>query len=403
MHGIPVSVKDIIRVKGTHTSAASRVLDGEPPDAEDATVVKRLRAAGAIVLGKVNLSEFAFGDPDPDGPFGLVQNPRKLGYQCGGSSSGSACAPAAGLGVISIGSDTAGSIRHPASVCGIAGLKPTYGLVPVKGVIPLSTDLDHVGPLGRSVADCAAALSAIAGFDPDDPYSLREHGGDYIRMLDTEVRGLRIGVPTNAVFGFGEAEAIALVEEARDALITELGLTPVEFALNQVREVADSVRTTLIPVELWAYHARFRDRESLYGSSFRDRASPGLRISAVDYLAAKRQQAAVRREWSRLFDDIDVMLMPANVGGTICHGETMAVIDGKAYPLRTVTAPFNPLANATGFPALVVPVGLNAEGLPIAVQLIGPPLSERRLLAVGYRLEQTLGRLTAGWGTEPRD
>jgi aspartyl-tRNA(Asn)/glutamyl-tRNA(Gln) amidotransferase subunit A len=179
VQGIPVSVKDIIRATGTRTTAASRLLQEAPPDTDDATVTKRLRASGAVLLGKLNLHEFAYGDPDPDGPFGVVQNPRRLGHQCGGSSSGCGAATAAGLGVVSFGTDTGGSIRHPAAVCGVYGLKPTYGLVPLTGVIPLSPYLDTVGPLGRSVADVAAGLAAIAGFDRNDRFSAERVVDDY--------------------------------------------------------------------------------------------------------------------------------------------------------------------------------------------------------------------------------
>lgn len=401
MQGVPVSVKDIIRVKGTQTTAASNVLDGEPADTEDATVVHRLRAAGAIVLGKVNLHEFAFGDPDPKKRFGLVQNPRKFGYQCGGSSSGSGCATAAGLGVVSFGSDTGGSIRHPASVCGVVGLKPTWGLVPVRGVIPLSADLDHVGPLGRTVADVAVALAAVAGWDADDRYSIREFGDDYLGGIEDGVRGLRLGLPTNPIFRFGFPEAIALLDHAREAMI-EGGMTPVEFPLAHVEDVTDVVRTTLIPTELWPYHGQFRDREALYGRHFLDRALPGLKITAPDYLAAKELQAEVRREWRGIFERADIVMLPSTVGGTIPHGSSTVEINGKSYPLRTVTSPFNPLSNVTGFPAIALPVGATSDGLPVAVQLIGPPLGERRLLAAARYLEQALGGLTEQWGIEPR-
>jgi aspartyl-tRNA(Asn)/glutamyl-tRNA(Gln) amidotransferase subunit A len=401
MQGIPVSVKDIIRVAGTHTSAASMVLDDAPTDGEDATVVKRLRAAGAIVLGKVNLHEFAFGDPNPKARFGLVQNPRKIGYQCGGSSSGSGCATAAGLGVVSLGSDTGGSVRHPAAVCGVTGLKPTYGLVSVGGVIPLSADLDHVGPFGRSVADVAAGLTAIAGWDPDDRYSKRVHGENYLSALELDVRGLRLGLPTNPVFRFGFPEALGLIDHARDTLL-ENGLQPVEFALERVTEVTEIVRTVLIPAELWPYHRQFRDREALYGQHFLERALPGLEIRVPEYLNAKEMQASVTQEWRKLFDRMDVVMLPANVGGTLPHGKNTVEIHGESYPLRTVTSPFNPLSNVTGFPSLVVPVGATSEGLPIAIQLVGPPFGEKRLLAIGHLLEQALGNLTAGWGIEPK-
>ncbi|WP_188409962.1 amidase [Agaricicola taiwanensis] len=401
MHGIPVSVKDIIRVKGSRTGAASKILNNAPLDDEDSTAVRRLRAAGAIVLGKVNLHEFALGDPDPGGSFGFVQNPRKMGYQSGSSSSGSGSATAAGLGVVSLGTDTGGSIRHPASVCGVVGLKPTYGLVPVRGVIPLSPGLDHVGPLGRSVADVAASLATIAGWDAEDPYSLREHADDYMSALRTDVRGLRLGLPTNEVFRFGFREALDLIDNARDILI-ESGLQPVEFALERVTEVVDAVRQVLLPTQLWPYHEQFADQEADYGAGFRERALAGKQISAPEYLRAKGIQAAARREWQLLFDRMDVVLLPANLGGTIPHGSATIEVDGRSLPLRAITAPFNPISNATGFPSLVVPVGMTREGLPIAIQLVGPPLSERRLLAVGHWLEQALGDPVAKWGIDLR-
>jgi len=401
LHGVPVSVKDIIRVKGTRTSAASKVLHDAPPDAEDATVVRRLRAAGAVLAGKVNLHEFALGDPDPEGPFGNVQNPRKLGHQSGSSSSGSGAATAAGLGVLSLGSDTGGSIRHPAAVCGVVGLKPTYGLVPVRGVIPLSVQLDHVGPLGRAVADVAAGLTVIAGQDPRDPYSIQAPAVDYVAALEQEVRGLRLGIPTNAFFRFGLPVALALVEGAQKALI-DCGLVPIPVELPRVQEATELVRTLFIPVDLWAYHEHYRAREALYGRNFRERALPGREIRAPQYLHAKDAQAEIRRDWLALFEQMDVLVLPANVAGAAPHGQSAITIDGVSHPLRAVTAPYNPVANITGFPAMVLPVGETPEGLPIAVQLMGPPLSEARLLAVGQVLEQALGNLTAKWGIEPR-
>jgi aspartyl-tRNA(Asn)/glutamyl-tRNA(Gln) amidotransferase subunit A len=401
LHGVPVSVKDILQVAGTRTTAASRVLLEAPLDREDATVVRRLRAAGAIVVGKVNLHEFAFGDPDPDGPFGHVQNPRRLGHQCGGSSSGSGAATAAGLGVLSLGTDTGGSIRHPASACGAVGLKPTYGLVPVRGVVPLSPALDHVGPLGRSVADVAAGLGAIAGRDPGDPLSIASPAVDYPAALEREVRGLRLGVPTNPFFGFGAPAALELIAGAHRALETR-GLVPVPLALPGVEEATETVRSVLIPVELWSYHEHLRDREALYGRNFRERAGPGREIGALTYLRAKDAQAAIRREWLALFERVDVIAMPSNVAGALAHGQSTIRIGDVSHPLRAVMSPYNPVSNVTGFPVLVVPIGATAEGLPIGLQLVAAPLDEARLLAVGHALEQALGRLPARWGIEPR-
>jgi aspartyl-tRNA(Asn)/glutamyl-tRNA(Gln) amidotransferase subunit A len=401
LHGVPVSVKDIIRVQGTRTTAASKVLLDAPLDTEDATVARRLRAGGAVIVGKVNLHEFAFGDPDPDGPFGNVQNPRRLGHQSGASSSGSGAATAAGLGVLSLGSDTGGSIRHPAAVCGVVGLKPTYGLVPVRGVIPLSVHLDHVGPLGRSVADVAAGLTAIAGWDPDDPFSLPSPAADYLAALRLDVRGLRMGVPTNSFFQFGLPVALEQIARAYRAL-EDGGLVPIPLELPRVPEATELVRTVLIPIELWSYHERHRDREALYGRNFLERARPGREAGALPYLRAKDAQAEIRRDWRALFERVDVIALPANVAGAVSHGQSTIELDGVSHPVRAVTSAYNPISNLTGFPVMVVPIGETPEGLPIGLQLIAAPLGEARLLAVGQALEQAMGTLTTKWGIEPR-
>ena len=399
LHGVPVAVKDIIRVRGTRTTAASRVLLDAPPDAEDAPVVWRLRSAGAILIGKLNLHEFARGDPDPNGPFGDVQNPRKIGRQAGSSSSGSAAAVAAGLAVVALGTDTGGSIRHPAAVCGVVGLKPTYGLVPLRGVVPLSTALDHVGPLGRSVRDVAASLTAIAGHDALDPTSILAPVPDYVAVLEENLRGLRLGLPTNAFYQFGHREAVSAFEQGRDALI-KLGLMPVPLELPSAEETND-LSKVIIDVDLWAYHEQFRQRQALYGKDFLDRSLPGLEVRAVTYARAKEAQDNIRRRWLRLFERVDLLALPGNVAEAPPHGTTTIEVDGQPYPVSMVTSRYNRASNITGFPAVVVPCGATRAGLPIGLQLVGPPLSEGRLLAAAYALEQHLGNLPAQWGIDP--
>jgi aspartyl-tRNA(Asn)/glutamyl-tRNA(Gln) amidotransferase subunit A len=400
LHGVPVAVKDIIRVRGTRTTAASRVLLDAPHDEDDATVVRRLRSAGAILVGKLNLHEFARGDPDPNGPFGNVQNPRRLGHQAGSSSSGSAAAVAAGLAVVSLGTDTGGSIRHPACVCGVVGLKPTYGLVPLRGVIPLSAALDHVGPLGRSVRDVAASLTAIAGHDALDPTSILAPVPDYVGALEDDVRGLRLGLPTNASYQFGQREALSVFEQGRDALV-KLGLIPVPLEVPSAEETND-LSKVIIDVDLWLYHEQFRHREALYGKDFLDKSLPGLDVRAVAYARAKEAQASIRRRWLRLFERADLLVLPGNVAEAPLHGTTTIEVDGQAYLVPMVTSRYNRVSNITGFPAVVVPCGATRAGLPIGLQLVGPPLSEGRLLATAYVLERELGDLSAQWGIDPR-
>ncbi|MBI4504720.1 MAG: amidase [Chloroflexi bacterium] len=400
LHGVPVAVKDNIAAKGTRTTAASRVLLDAPLDEADAPVVRRLRGAGAILVGKLNLHEFAFGNPDPEGPFGNVQNPRKVGHQSGSSSSGSGCATAAGLCVVALGTDTGGSIRHPASVCGVVGLKPTYGLASIRDIVPVSVHLDHVGPLARSVADAAAGLAAIGGYDPLDPYSVLAPVDDYLGALGREVRGLRMGIPTNALYQLGLPAARALQEKARQTL-ADLGLTLLPLELPRAEE-ANDLTTAIISVDLCVYHERHRDREALYGRNFRERVQPGRAVTGIQYAQAKEAQADLRRRWLALFERVDLLVVPANVAGAPPHGQDWVEVDGQRYPVRTANSGFNRVSNLTGFPALTLPIGALPDGLPIGIQLVGPPFGEARLLAVAHALEQALGHLPAQWGIEPR-
>jgi aspartyl-tRNA(Asn)/glutamyl-tRNA(Gln) amidotransferase subunit A len=390
LQGVPVSLKDIISVRGCRTTAGSRIFQDAPADEVDADVVRRLRAGGAVVLGKVNLHEFAFGGPDPESAFGTVQNPRRLGHMPGGSSTGSGAAVATGLGVISVGTDTGGSIRQPASLCGLVGLKPTHGLVSAGGVIPVSEQLDDVGPIGRSVADVAAALTVMTG----------RASKDYVAALRQDVRGLRVGVPVDACFGIGQPAALALQARARGRL-QEIGLSLVPVSLRRAYEIR-AICNVIAPVDLWKYHARHRGQERLYGKPFREQADAGRRIAAVDYAAALAAKDDVRERWLGIFERIDVLALPGNVATAQRHGTDTVEIGGQAFTPAMLSSPHNRSANLTGFPALALPVGED-DGLPVALQLQAPPWREDRLLAVAHALEQALGHLTRAWGIEVRD
>lgn len=396
LQGIPVSVKDLIRATGTRTTGASRVLQDAMPDREDASVVRRLRAAGAILVGKTNLDEFGVGLTDLDGPFGRVQNPRKVGYQAGGSSSGSAAAVAAGLSVVSLGTDAGGSIRHPASVCGVAGLKPTHGLVSMAGVISSSSRMDHVGPLARSVADLAAGLAVIAGYDPTDANSVRGTCGDYVGALERNLHHLRLGVPTNPSCHFGHREVLSLRKRALDALM-EIGLVPIPLELPRLEE-ANEVADTLLAVDHFTYHEPGVAAGLPYGAHLLERFAGWRDVSPDHHARARELQQAIRREWNAVFDHVDLLILPANAAGAPRHGEETLDVDGKREPVTKINSRFNRISNLTGFPALMVPVGETLQGLPVGIQLVGPAFGDAQVLAAGYGLERALDDLPAAWG-----
>ena len=243
-------------------------------------------------------------------------------------------------------------------------------------------------------------LTAIAGHDPDDPTSIVAPIPDYRVALGRDVRGLRLGLPTNPFYRFGHAEPLTILERGRQALL-DLGLVPVPVVLPRAEET-NGLSRTIIDVDVWLYHEQFRDREALYGRDFRDRARTGRETPAIAYARAQEAQADIRRCWLGLFERMDLLLLPGNVAVAPRHGVRTIVVDGEAYPVPMVTSRFNRAANVTGLPALTLPVGGTADGLPVALQLVGPPLGEARLLAVAHALEQALGNLPARWGIEPR-
>jgi len=399
LQGVPVSVKDIIRVRGTRTTAASKVLLEEDLDQSDAVVVRRLRAAGAILVGKTNLHEFATGDPDPAGPFGLVQNPRLVGYHPGSSSSGAGAAAAAGLGIVAIGTDTGGSVRIPAYLCGVSGLKPTTGKIDLEGIIPLSWTLDTVGPLARRARDVGAAWAACAarkswGLEPTglDAEKLQEN-------LDRPVRGWRLGIPASVFFRpLQPAVSEALAGTLK--VLGDLGCQLMDFDPPGIGEMPD-LTMVITQAEGSAYHERYRPREHLYHTAFRDRVFPGREMKAMEYLAARRRQFELQQEWEKATCGLDALVMPSGPAIAPPHGTDKLEIEGQSFPIRALLSRFTRPASLLGWPALTLPNGMSKEGLPTGIQLVGPPDSEERLLILGHRLEEALGWVTK-FPIEPR-
>jgi aspartyl-tRNA(Asn)/glutamyl-tRNA(Gln) amidotransferase subunit A len=399
LQGVPVSVKDIIRVRGTRTTAASKVLLEEDLDQSDAVVVRRLRAAGAILIGKTNLHEFATGDPDPAGPFGLVQNPRLVGYHPGSSSSGAGAAAAAGLGVIAIGTDTGGSVRIPAYLCGVSGLKPTTGRIDLEGIIPLSWTLDTVGPLARRVRDVGGAWAACAGrkigkLEPTGPAAAQ-----FQENLDRSVRGWRLGIPVSGFFRPLQP-AVSEAFEGTLKVLGDLGCQLTNFDPPGIKGMPD-LSMAITQAEGSAYHERYRHREHLYHSAFRERVFPGREMKAMDYLAARRRQFELQQEWEKATCGLDALVMPSGPAVAPPHGADKLEMQGQSFPIRPLLSRFTRPASLLGWPALTLPNGMSKEGLPTGVQLVGPPDSEDRLLLLGHRLEEALGWVTK-FQIEPR-
>jgi aspartyl-tRNA(Asn)/glutamyl-tRNA(Gln) amidotransferase subunit A len=374
LHGIPIALKDNIDTAGVRTTAASNVLSGRVPE-QDAEVVIRLKAAGAVLLGKLNMHEFAFGGTSLVSHFGPVRNPWRTEYITGGSSGGSAAALAAGLCFGALGTDTGGSIRLPASFCGIVGLKPTYGRVSLRGVLPLAWSLDHIGPMTRSVADAAALLQSIAGYDEADATSVDKAVPDYARALAERVRPFRLGVPREYATSLDPDVDSAF----RDALLAlkgvSAGIQDISFPL------ASDDRTTIRAAEAWAYHlATVAKTPDLYDPETLSRIRAGETIGAVAYIEAHRRMERLRREITTTFKNVDILATPTV---PIVPTPASATPPDDAPRIRNV-APFN----LNGLPAISVPCGFSSTGLPIGLQLVGPPWGEERLLAIAAAYEK---------------
>jgi aspartyl-tRNA(Asn)/glutamyl-tRNA(Gln) amidotransferase subunit A len=380
LHGVPIAIKDLIDTAGTRTTAASGVYQNLIP-AEDAEVVRRLRRAGAVILGKNNLHEFAYGGSSLVSFFGDVHNPWNAAHIAGGSSGGSAAAVAAGLCYAAIGTDTAGSIREPAALCGCVGIKPTYGRVSARGVIPLSWSLDHVGPLAASVADAAVVLQAIAGYDAIDPCSADIPVSDYVFGLRGTTKTLRVGVPQAHFFDDLDDEVRTAVERA---------LVVIATLVADVRDLQTEVSSdrTVQAAESFAYHADHIARTpELYQPETLRRIRSGENISAAEYILRRRELDLERRRAREIFADVDLLVtptMPIPAPAIADLKKDPATLRPAELALLRNTRPFN----VWGLPAASVPCGFTKSGLPIGLQIAGPQWREDLVLRLAHAYEQ---------------
>jgi aspartyl-tRNA(Asn)/glutamyl-tRNA(Gln) amidotransferase subunit A len=379
LQGIPVALKDLYDAKGEVTTAGSKIFAANIAS-EDSAVAARLRAAGAVFLGKTNLHEWAFGVTNQNPHFGSARNPWDPARIPGGSSGGTAIAIATGMCFLSPGSDTGGSIRIPAALCGVAGLKPTYGRVSLRGAVPLSWSLDHAGPLARSVRDLAIGLQLLAGHDPGDPASARVPVDDYLTPLESGVKGVRVIVPTGYFFDDIDAQVEQSVRDAARAL-AERGAILEERALPRTEELRETQRA-ILSVDAATFHReRLEVRAQEFGADVLQRLRAGQQISGVDTARARRTAVEIRNEWVDLLGEDGLILTPTTpIAAPEREGQDAVA---AAARLTANTAPFN----LTGLPAVSVPCGRTRDGLPIGLQLAAAPWREALLLRAARAYE----------------
>jgi aspartyl-tRNA(Asn)/glutamyl-tRNA(Gln) amidotransferase subunit A len=373
LHGIPIGLKDLIDTAGVKTTAASAVFRDRVP-IEDADVVKKLKTAGALLIGKQNLHEFAYGGSSLISHFGPVRNPVNPGFIAGGSSGGSAAAVASGMCYAAIGTDTAGSIREPAALCGVVGLKASYGLVSTRGIIPLSFSLDHAGPITRSVEDAAIVLDAIA--ETSD-------GANYRESLTTGIHDFVVGVPRKYFYEDLDGEIASAIEEAVN------GLGKLAKSVRVVECPIDEDRTVFL-AESHAYHRdKIASAPELYDPETLRRVQTGDTVTETEYQNAMAQLQRARQEIAKTFRDVDVLLTPTTPVPAPRISDLLkdiSLLRPAEIRLLRNTRP----VNVWGLPAISVPCGFTSEGLPIGLQIIGPPNGEKKVLQAAYAYEQLI-------------
>ena len=386
LHGIPVGLKDLFNTAGVKTTSGTRIYDNYVPD-EDCTVATRFGQAGAILLGKLNMHPFAFGPTGENGDYGHMHNPWNPERITGGSSGGSGSAAAAGQCTITMGSDTGGSVRIPAALCGIVGLKPTYGRVSRAGLTPLSWCLDHPGPMVRTVEDAALTMNVIAGHDPRDHATSDAPVPDYTTALTGDIRGLRIGV----VKEYFETEidpSVAELTQQAIAVLGELGAEIVDVSLP-LYEYAQPISNAILSAEATAAHrdVLLSDGDKMY-PQVRERLEEGFFISAAEYLRAQQARQVFCQQVAGLLESVDLLAGPVEPVTAPKILERRIEIGGQALPAVPMLTKYTRVYNITGSPAISVPCGFGPDGLPVGLHLAGRNFDESTVLRAAYAYQQ---------------
>lgn len=384
---VPFAAKDLCFIEGESPSAGSPIYsDFVAP--HTATVIEQLEDAGALLVGRTTLHELAYGITSNNPHFGAVRNPYDTERIPGGSSGGSGAAIASGVVPIAIGTDTGGSIRIPASFCGVVGMKPTYGLVSRYGVIPLGLSLDHIGPLAATVRDAAFALEAMAGHDPADFHSCRRTRENYGAKLNPSARGIRVGLPENFFFERLQPDVDSLVKAAIDKL-AQAGARTISIRVPDMRDVNTAARIILL-AEASSLYEQYLDRPQLFGPDVHALIVQGAALSATAYVNAQRLRTQYQTAFLSVFDQIDVLVTPTTPLTAPKIGQDKIEINGQEEDVRLASTRFMRGINLLGLPAISVPCGYDSQGLPVGIQLIGRAFSEQMLFDISAALEELL-------------
>lgn len=386
LHGIPLAVKDLFFTAGVKTTCGSRILADFVPE-ENGTVISRLIEAGAILVGKTNMHEFAFGTTNLNNHYGHARNPWNSEHMTGGSSGGSAAALASSCALLTLGTDTGGSIRIPSALCGTVGIKPTYGRVSKFGVYPLCWSLDHPGPMTRTVADAAIALRFMAGHDPKDPCSKEVPVADYYSGLTGDIKGVRVGVPDTFYFEQIDPEVEAGARKAIDGL-KDLGAEVRPVHIPDLDEAAAATLLILSSEAASCLEKFHRTRPNDIGGDVRARLDLGALQLATNYVKAQRIRRIAQENFSRVLTEVDVLVTPG-VSITAPRLEESTVrLDDDNVPIGVALTRCTRIYNLVGLPSVSVPVGLSQAGLPIGIQIAGGPFDEELVLRVAEAYER---------------
>jgi aspartyl-tRNA(Asn)/glutamyl-tRNA(Gln) amidotransferase subunit A len=380
LHGIPIAVKDLFDTTGIRTTIGSKFFAENIPT-QDAFVVEKLKQAGALIIGKTNTHEIALGITGNNPHYGTARNPWDVSRIPGGSSSGSAIAVATGMTLGALGTDTGGSIRIPASLCGVVGFKPTFGRVSLRGVFPLSWNLDHVGPLAKCVKDAALLLQVIAVYDPLDPASVKMLTGDYLGHLMDDVKGRKIALGVGEFIDTSDPEVSQAVHKAAK-VFESLGCKVQEVDVSWLHEAALANKLMTQSDGAAVHRDRLREHPEMFGDDIRRRLEDGTKTALTEYILARRTQAEVKKKFEQFFESYDFLITPTTpIAAPTIEGHDAVEQAGR---LTRFTAPFN----LAGLPVLSLPCGFTKEGLPIGLQIVSRAWGDAKVLNAGYAFEQ---------------